>query len=179
MTGRLLARLAQRTPGQALRRSSGQALTEFAVVLPLFMLFIFTVIQLSLVFIEYYSETRMARETSRWLAVNPNALDTDVAQHVSNTMLPGMKNGAISADSSSNSTDAYYHVGNLDVKFTACGSTTAPCTNTARNSGLSVYVEMTYNPSNVIFLPTSFRLGSLSVSIPTTLPPYRVWVMIV
>jgi Flp pilus assembly protein TadG len=178
MTSRLPARLAQRTPGQALGRSSGQALTEFALVLPLFMLFVFTTIQLSFVFIEFYSETRMARETARWLAINANALDTDVAQHVSNTMLPGMQNGTISADGSSNSTDAYYHVGNLDVKFTACGSSTAPCTNTARNSGLSVYVEMTYNPANVIFLPTTFRLGALSVSIPTTLPPYRVWMMV-
>ena len=36
------------------RRDSGQALTEFAFVLPLFMLFVFSVIQLSLLFVAYY-----------------------------------------------------------------------------------------------------------------------------
>jgi Flp pilus assembly protein TadG len=180
------------------RRESGQALTEFALVLPLFMLFVFSVIQLSLVFVAYYSETRMARETSRWLAVNPTSLDTDVAQHVSDTMLPGLVKSTanppysqctavgtpIGCTAASSTTDAYYLVGNMTVKFTACNPKTtsptpaAPCLNTSRASGQTLYVELTYDVSNLVFLPTNFRFGSLVTSLPTTLPPYRISVMV-
>jgi Flp pilus assembly protein TadG len=183
------------------RRESGQALTEFAFVLPLFMLFVFSVIQLSLLFVAYYSETRMARETSRWLAVSSSLLDTDVAQHVSDTMLPGLVKssanppyarctaagvviGNTTCTAASDNVNAYYVVGNMTLKFTACNPKTtsptpaAPCLNTNRASGQTLYVEMTYNASNLVFLPTNFRLGWLATQLPTTLPPYRVSVMV-
>ena len=170
------------------KRQRSQATTEFAFVLPVFMLVVFATIQIALVFIAYYGETQMARETARWLAVNPSSVDTQVAQQVSNTMLPGMVNGSgtppYTVDSTSNNTDAYYHVGNMNVKFTACNPTVTnpapapPCLNTNRDSGQTIYVEMTYSVANVIFLPTSFRLGPLTTSIPTTLPPYRVSIMV-
>jgi Flp pilus assembly protein TadG len=167
-----------------MNRQRSQAVTEFAFVLPIFMLLVFGIIQLSLIFVAYYSETRMARESARWLAINHNSVDTDLAQHVSDTMLPGMLNGAITQDSTSNNADAYYHVGNMDVKFTACNPTitlptpAGPCLNTNRDSGQTIYVELHYNVSNLIFLPTNFRLGPLSTRIPTTLPGYRISIMV-
>jgi Flp pilus assembly protein TadG len=170
------------------RRTTAQALTEFAFVLPLFMMFVFATIQLSLIFVAYYSETRMARETSRWLAVNPTAVDTQVAQHVSDTMLPGLlkssSNPPYNMDGTSTTTDAYYHVGNMDVKFTACNPTITnpnpapPCLNTNRASGQTVYVEMRYNVANLVFLPTTFRFGWLTTTLPTTLPAYRISIMV-
>jgi Flp pilus assembly protein TadG len=180
------------------RRESGQALTEFAFVLPLFMLFVFSVIQLSLLFVAYYSETRMARETSRWLAVSSRSVDTDVAQHVSDTMLPGLVKSSASppygkctasglvignttCTAVSDNVNAYYVVGNMTLKFTACNPSAtpaAPCLNTNRASGQTLYVEMTYNASNLVFLPTNFRLGWLATQLPTTLPPYRISVMV-
>ena len=39
----------------------------------------------------------------------------------------------------------------------------------------TLFVEMA---SNLIFLPTNFRLGWLATKLPTTLPPYRVSVMV-
>jgi hypothetical protein len=152
------------------------------------MLLVFATIQLGLIFVAYYSETRMARESSRWLAINSSALDTQVAQHVSDTMLPGLVKGSgtppYSMDASSNTTDAYYHVGNMDVKFTACNPQTTsptpapPCLNTNRASGRTLYIELTYNVSNLIFLPANFRFGWLSTAIPTQLPPYRISAMV-
>ncbi len=168
------------------RRERGQAITEFAFVLPLFMMLVFVTIQLSLIFVAYYSETRMARETSRWLAVHPTTQDSAVAQHVNDTMLPGLVKGTPSytVDGTSNSVDAYYHVGNMNVKFTSCDyrtvapATSPSCQNASRASGKTLYVEMTYNVSNLIFLPTQFRFGWLTTTLPTTLPPYRVSVMV-
>src|SRR5262245_31868004 len=105
------------------KRGSGQALTEFAFVLPVFLLLVFLTFQLSLIFVAYYSETRMARETARWLAVHPGSQDTVVAQHVNDTMLPGLVTGSGTppySNQGSTATDAHYRVGRMDLKFTAC-----------------------------------------------------------
>jgi Flp pilus assembly protein TadG len=158
------------------RREGGQALVEFALALPLFAMFVFCVIELSLVLVSYYSETRMARETARWLAVNGNNSDDQVAAHVQNTMLPGLVAGAPSVVSDDNVT-AIYQVGKMRVQFMACGAATPPCTNTNRAPGTTLYVEMKYDVANLLFLPTNFRMGSLQTSLPTVLPAYRVWVM--
>jgi Flp pilus assembly protein TadG len=159
------------------RRENGQALVELALVLPLFMLFVFVTIQLSLVFVAYYSETRMARETARWLAINSSSTDLEVAQHVQNTMLPGLVNGA-PGTSAGDTTNAKYPVGKMTVTFTACGASTPPCTHVNRAPGATLYVDMSYDVRNLLFLPSTFRLGTLSISLPTTLPAYRVYVMV-
>jgi hypothetical protein len=154
-----------------------------------------TVIQLGLLFLGYYSETRMARETARWLAVNRNATDTQVAAHVHDTMLPGLTNGAPSgptgvACSSDVPNCTEYTVGNMVVQFTPCtttGSTTS-CDVINRAPGNTLYVKMTYylgpdsaHPtlakSGLLFLPSTFRIGSLVVAIPQSLPGYKISVM--
>jgi Flp pilus assembly protein TadG len=160
--------------------SEGQALVEFALVLPMFALFVFVVIQLGIVFLAYYSETRMARETARWLAVNSSSSDDAVATHVQSTMLPGLANGTISSNLG-DTTNAKYEVGTkMTVTFTSCGTTPSapPCTNVNRAPGATLYVEMSYDVHNLLFLPSTFRLGNLQVAIPTGLPAYRVHVMV-
>lgn len=160
------------------RRLAGQSLVEFALTLPLFTLFVLCVIQLSLLFLAFYSETRMARETARWLAVRSSSTTDDlVAAHVQSTMLPGLIGGTPGPNQGT-STDAKYAVGKMTVQFTACGSSTAPCTNTARSAGSVLYVQLSYDASNLVFLPTTFRLGGLSVGVPTGIPPYKVSVMV-
>ena len=151
-------------------------MVEFALALPLFALFVFVVIELSLVMVSYYSETRMARETARWLAINGKTIDSDVALHVQNTMLPGLIGAPISAVSDDNIT-AVYNVGKMQVTFMACGAASVPCTATNRAAGTTLYVEMSYDVANLLFLPTSFNMGYLHTALPTALPAYRVWVM--
>ncbi len=159
------------------RRKHGQGLVEFALVLPLFMLFVFVTIQLSLLFVAYYSETRMARETARWLAINASSSDRDVAVHVQTTMLPGLVRDPLGV-SAGDTTNAKYAVGNMTTTYTACGASTAPCPHPNRSPGATLFVEMSYDVRNLIFLPTTFRIGTLTTSIPTSLPVYRVYVMV-
>jgi Flp pilus assembly protein TadG len=163
-------------------RQKGQSLVEFALALPLFALFVFVVIELSLVFVSYYSETRMARETARYLAINANSTDLQVAQHVQTNMLPGLVPGTPSLTTAGNSTqDTIYVVGQMTVTMSPCyktGSTSGSCDHPQRQSGTTLHVQMSYNVANLLFLPTTFRLGGLSVGLPTQIPAYSVYVMV-
>jgi hypothetical protein len=171
-------------------RQRSQSLVEFAFALPVFMLLVFVTIELALVLVSYYSETHMARETSRWLAVHSAFTnDNELADQVSSTMLPGLVNGDWSAKPHTNgtaTTPSHYVVGAMTVDFSACmpngdvnnGAGTGICTNTNRIGGSTLYVQMSYDVSNILFLPTTFRFGSLSVSLPTALPVYRVSTMV-
>jgi hypothetical protein len=165
------------------QRDGGQSLVEFALALPLLTIFILTVIQLSLVLITYFSETQMARSNARWLAVRAaSTSDLQFAQHVQDTMLPGLVGAApVLVTAGTTGTDTVYDVGRMRVSFTPCLTPVSPstvCPHPERAPGETLHVEMTYNMSNLFFLPTQFRMGSLSVTLPTALPPYRVSVMV-
>lgn len=171
------------------RRQRGQALVEFALTLPLFALFVFVTIQLSLLFVAYYSETRMARETARWLAINQDSTNAEVATHIQNTMLPGLNGSApvvcnpltdLKTTPACNgpTTDPVWDVGMMRVQFSPCGAAAAPCTSTTRTPGQSLYVQLTYDVKNLLFLPHQFGMGKLTVTVPTNLPSYRVWTMV-
>jgi hypothetical protein len=163
----------------------GQALVEFALTLSMFTVFVLVVFQLGLLFVAYYSETRMARETARWLAVNSRTtLDSDLAAHVQSTMLPGLANGTptvVSTPTCANGC-AEYMVGSMDVQFTPCNfdSGNHVCTNANRASGQTLSVQLQYNVATggLIFLPRQFRMGNLVVQVPQSLPAYRVSVMV-
>jgi Flp pilus assembly protein TadG len=172
-------------------RQKGQSIVEFAFALPVFMMIVFVTIELSLVLITYYSETRVARETSRWLAVHSAATnDDELADHVYDTMLPGMVKGAWSANTHVNgtaSTPSTYTVGNLSLEFTPCmpngaptaGNGTGVCTHASRVAGSTLYVQMSYDAAPLLFLAQpNFRLGALTVHLPTQLPVYKVSVMV-
>jgi Flp pilus assembly protein TadG len=167
-------------------RTSGQALVEFAITMPLFVLVVFVTIQLSLLFVAYYSETRMARESARWAAINGDATDLQVAQHIQDTLLPGLVGvaspGTVTVANKdtvkSTATDTVYKLGRMEAQFTACGAAIAPCPASNRAPGNTLYVLMSYDVSNLLFLPSTYRLGSLVTTIPTTLPGYRVSVMV-
>lgn len=175
-----LPRLGRQTLGRPRpERGEGQALVEFALALPLFTLVVLVTIQFSLLFVWYYSETRMARDTARWLAINASTTtDLAFAQEVQRRMLPGLVGGAPQlATSGSSSQDTVYRVGNMLVTFTPCLPSAGRCTHPARAAGRPLSVEMAYDARNIIFLPATFRLGGLAVGIPQTLPPHRVFAM--
>lgn len=171
-----------RVPG---RRGQAQSLVEFAFTLPLLVLVIFSVIQISLVFVAYYSETRMARESSRWLAIrSTTTTDDQFAAHVQATMLPGMIGGTpalVPAETDANGT--VYTIGRMHLKFTPCmasGSFSSVCTHAKRAPAETLYVEITYDVPLLLVAKTSptLRFGSLAVKLPTTLPPYKVSLMV-
>jgi len=168
-------------------RAEGQSIVEFAIALPLLMLVIFTTIQVSLIFVSYYSETVMARENARWLAIRAtNTSDATFAAQVQATMLPGLLGDTpVRNNSLSGPTGVVYDVGQMRVTFTPCMSdATSPlvttCSHANRKPGETLYVEMRYNVPPFLVAKTSptLRLGSLTVKLPTDLPPYRVSVMV-
>jgi len=172
---------------------SGQALVEFAITLSLFTMVVLVIIQLGFLFVAYYSETRMARETARWLAVNRNATDAQVAAHVQSTMLPGLVNGTPILSGVACGSDVpgctEYTVGNMVVDFTPCSPSSGFCLTQNRAPGNTLYVKMSYHlgpdpvnypslaNSGLLFLAPSFQIGSLTVAIPQTLPGYKISVM--
>jgi Flp pilus assembly protein TadG len=169
-------------------RQKGQALVEFALTLPLFMVFVFVTIELALVFVSYYSETRMTRETTRWLAVHSTSTnDSELAAHVQSTMLPGLVGATpVRTVTGDAATPTTYTVGNMSVQFTPClpyldttnATGTGVCTHLNRVAGATLFVQMTYDVRQLLFLPTNFRLGSVTAQLPTALPPYKVSVMV-
>ena len=160
----------------------GQALVEFALTLSIFAVVVIVVIQFGLIFLAYYSETRMARETARWLAINSRTTTDDlVATHVQSSMLPGLVSATPTNQVyGTTSVDASVNVGKMYVQYTPCVTNGSVCTDGDRASGSTLYVELQYDisGSNLVFLPTTFRLGSLAVHIPTALPAYAVHVMV-
>jgi Flp pilus assembly protein TadG len=170
----------------------GQALVEFAFALPMFMMLVFVTIELGLVMVSYYSETRMARETARWLAVHSSATnDNELADHVRDTMLPGLAGGAwTSVQYGTASVPSRYTVGRMTVEFSPClpnGSTagtasaaagSGTCTHANRVAGATLYVQMSYDVTPILFLQTNFQIGPLRTTLPTQLPVYKVSVMV-
>jgi TadE-like protein len=170
------------------QRQGGQAIVEFAIAFPILAIFIFVVIQLALVLVTYYSETRVVRESARWLAVRSQTTDNDVfAQHVEDSLLPGMvgADAVLSACTAQElaedpacASDVVYQVGQMRVFFTPCAMSSGRCSHADRFPGKTLHVAMRYNMQNLFFLPTDFRIGSLSVRLPTQLPKYKVSVMV-
>src|SRR5581483_6729059 len=51
-------------------RRRSQALVEFALALPMFTLFLLSIFQIGLLFVQYYSEAELTLRMSRWLAIH-------------------------------------------------------------------------------------------------------------
>jgi hypothetical protein len=64
---------------RSLRRESGQALVEFALILPLFLLIVVGIIQFALVLNAWLDMQRIANQGARWAVVNQWPLDPDGA----------------------------------------------------------------------------------------------------
>ena len=159
-------------------RAKAQAITEFAFTMPMFMLFVFCTIELALVFVFYYSEVNVARDSTRWLAVHRTSTDDVVATYVHDTQLPGMVTGTPTLVQAGSATqDTIYDIGQMRIQFAPCVPSGGNCTRAERAAGATLYLQATYSVSNILFLPTTFRLGSLAVGMPTALPPYKVYVM--
>ena len=145
----------------------------------MFLVLVMVTFQLGLLFITYYSETRMARETARWAAIHSKTSDDSaLADHVNSTMLPGLVGGTPSVTAGTSTVDATATVGKMTVRYTPCVMSGGICTRSNRVSGATLYVDMSYDVSNLMFLPTTWHLGPLVVTLPTALPAYRVYMMV-
>ena len=64
------------------RREDGQAMAEFAIVAPVFILFIAGLLAFGRVFFYWIDSNHLANETARWAAVDHNPYSTTLQQHV-------------------------------------------------------------------------------------------------
>jgi len=133
-------------PSQLARRfrrdESGAEITEFAIVLPVFLLVIFASMQIALIGVVRYEVKYLARETARWLAVNPDTVDATTLANVKAEVLPGISSAGVTSSS-------------LTVS-PACSALDSKGHCTSRPSGGEITVSLTYDASADYFLPPSF-----------------------
>jgi len=64
------------------RKSEGQAMAEFALIAPVFLLFIAGLLAFGRIFFYWIDSNHLANETARWAAVDHNPYGTTLQQHV-------------------------------------------------------------------------------------------------
>ena len=64
------------------RRNDGQAMAEFALIAPVFLLFIAGLLAFGRVFFYWIDSNHLANETARWASVDHNPYGTTLQQHV-------------------------------------------------------------------------------------------------
>jgi len=152
----------RRVPGTGRLRddATGQALVEFALTVPLFLFTMLVSLQLGLFIMMYFDVIQVTRETARWVAVYPNTTDTTIAARARELARPGMRAGAFAS-----------------VTVTPSCATLVGGKCASRTASEPVTVEIRYDASHAVFLPTEFQLIGTVARIPAVLPAYRVTVM--
>jgi hypothetical protein len=143
------------------REQRGVALVEFAMAAPIFFFLLLVAFQVALTAMQSYSVRHVTRETARWLAINPDTTDAALLARAQAIAMPAMD------------TTGFVRV----TATPACPSLSGGrCT--GRAPGDVVTVEIVYDLTRSLFLPTTFGIGAMSVTFPTQLAPYRVSVLV-
>jgi hypothetical protein len=143
------------------RDERGVALVEFALTAPIFIFLLMASFQFAMIAMQSYSVRHVTRETARWLAINPDTTDSGVTARARALAMPAMRTaGFVSVTPSP-----------------ACPAlTSGRCA--GRSPGDVVTVEIVYDVTDSIFLPTTFGIAPMQVTFPTRLQPYRVSVLV-
>lgn len=159
----LSARWRGRATRPARARRSGQALVEAAITTMLSVVTIIVVLQLSLVVAQVMGASHVARQTSRWLAVRVDTIDSAVVSQANlfATNLPGVGNGGITS---------------VTVNPACAALTSGKCA--SRTTGDAVTVTVTANLAQVMFLPTTWGIAPLQFRLPATMPPIAYTVLL-
>jgi hypothetical protein len=126
---------------------------------------IIVVLQLSLVIAQLMGTAHVARQTSRWLAVRVDTIDSAVVTQANTfaTNLPGVGAGGIASVT-------------VSPSCTALTGTPGKCA--SRTSGDAVTVTVTANLARVMFLPTTYGIAPLQFRLPATMPPIAYTVLL-
>src|SRR5690242_21366101 len=153
------------------RRENAQSLTEFALTLPFFMMLMMVAVQLSLLTMAQLAVMWVATDNIRHAAtstagVGDNWSVADSCQTTyRNTKLPSILTTAniTTFTFSPSYTPTTVNCANASLNSPQPGAVTPP-----RTRGGALRLTVQYNPTNLIFLPTTF----FGVPIRTTLPSY-------
>jgi Flp pilus assembly protein TadG len=130
-------------PRRTLRNQRGQAVTEFAVILPVLLLVLLAIYQFGVVFNNYIQVTAAAREGARKAAVSRTsgtcAAVQSLAVNAARSAAPGLNQAQIGV------------------------TVTATCTNNAYAPGTDTTVTVTY-PYSISILGRVISSGNLSSS---------------
>lgn len=154
--------------GQAQRTQRGQTVLELAIFLPLLLVFSLACIQFAIVFTAYMNVIQVTRDATRWVAVHPHVVDgpTDGATAgTTNYAIKGRLPAGLNASA-------------LTLAFSPACTALSSGRCASRTTGTQISVTATYNISSHLFLPSSLGWGSLTVAIPTTLPPYTIYMQV-
>src|ERR1700748_1140653 len=81
-------------PGRRVRaaRRPGQTMVEFALTSIVVVVMLFALLQISIIVVQQYGASQVARQTARWLAVRMDTIDSDVVTQARTyaTDLPGL-----------------------------------------------------------------------------------------
>ncbi|HZT06824.1 MAG TPA: TadE/TadG family type IV pilus assembly protein [Chloroflexota bacterium] len=166
-------------------RSRGQALVEFALMLPIIVFFGLALLQLIILFLTYLSVLNITRDAARWVAVHPhNTDDTNIAQIVaripSNLTAAQMPKATCPSSGIPNPGLKGIQICppcmTVDPILGCVDAANQPIRVAARNDVISVTVSYDAGPN--IFLPHVFGIpGRFQVGIPTSLPSYTMYML--
>jgi Flp pilus assembly protein TadG len=142
------------------RGERGQSLVELALLLPGMLFFILVCFQLAFVYYAYLSTINSGRDISRWLSAHANTTDAVTTATIKSRLASGLDPTKLTVAVSP-----------------ACGAlVNGKCPN--RPVGSQLAVTLTYDASGSLFLPTTWGIGDLSVTFPTRLPAYTMYLAV-
>lgn len=139
---------------------SGQALSEFALLVPVFFFLIFGTVQLMVIVNVYFTLNSLARTGTRYAALKgakSNFTDDDIKEYIRGDPSNGYKDGQNSP---------LLYGGDVDITIDP------PYGDSDRDKGNTIKVVLSYNlkgQRKKLFLPTTFGFGSAKITFPTTL----------
>lgn len=142
------------------RTEAGQSLVELAMILPLFLFFVLVCLQLAFVYYAYLSTLNSGRDISRWLAVHANTTDAAATAAIKARLPSGMDPTKLT----------------VAINPACPALTQGRCP--SRPVGSRLTLTLAYDASGALFLPVTWGLGTLSISLPTRLPPYTMYVAV-
>jgi Flp pilus assembly protein TadG len=149
------------------KHTRGQSLVELALVLPVLLFFGLACVQFALLFRAYDDMVNVTRDAARWVAVHPQVVDGSTGVNDGTTL--GTVRGRLPASIKSS---------RLTMSITPACAALSSGVCTGRTTGTQIYVDSSYDVSDILFLPTSFGWGTWAVTIPTTLPHYRIYMQV-
>ena len=131
-----------------------------ALLMPFLVLFGLVCVQFAVLYLAYMSVVTATRDAARWTSVHPHALDSTTVAQV-NARLPTNLNSA-----------------RLTIAITPACTTLVSGKCSARTPGAQLEVTLTYDVTDILFLPATINLPGFSASIPRTLPAYSMFVQV-
>ncbi len=132
------------------KSQKGQSLAEFALLVPVLLLLVLGALQLGMIIYQYISVIQVAREGTRWAAVNASRTDSSISSYVK---------GIAPATLTQN-----------NLTITVSPSFSGGSIPSSRYTGNAISVGVSYGLQGKLFLPTHF----FGWSLPTTIPAYTV-----